>query len=100
MFLCQTSPLNLDCPLFDVTDPDNYDTRRYDIRCGGTAVFHIPSTTQLACDAFIQQTAEYDLDNPGRSLYNLDYFGRSLYDLDITGKSLYDLDIPGTRYPW
>ncbi|XP_052260269.1 protocadherin-15-like isoform X2 [Dreissena polymorpha] len=60
-----TSPLNLDCPLFDVTDPDNYDTRRYDIRCGGTAVFHIPSTTQLACDAFIQQTAEYDLDNPG-----------------------------------
>ncbi|WAR16183.1 hypothetical protein MAR_030777 [Mya arenaria] len=48
----QSSPLTLECPLFDVTDEDNYDTRQYDIDCGGIGYFHIPGTTKLTWAAF------------------------------------------------
>ncbi|XP_052764838.1 protocadherin Fat 3-like [Mya arenaria] len=75
-----SSPLTLECPLFDVTDEDNYDTRQYDIDCGGIGYFHIPGTTKLTCDAFIQQTAEHDLDGSNRAAFDVVTCTITVYD--------------------
>ena len=65
--MLQAITTTLACPLFDVTDEDLSDSRTYDINCGTVGNFHIDSGRTSACDAFIQQTQEYDLDADGES---------------------------------
>ncbi|XP_053382149.1 uncharacterized protein LOC123540716 [Mercenaria mercenaria] len=55
----------LDCPFLDVIDPDKYDTRTYSFDCSGVGNFLLSGARTTACDEFIQQIQEYDLDNPG-----------------------------------
>ncbi|XP_060602399.1 cadherin-18-like, partial [Ruditapes philippinarum] len=57
--------VTLDCPSFSVTDEDLYDTRTYDLDCGGVGIFQLPTTRTPTCDAFIQQLEERDLDALG-----------------------------------
>jgi len=65
MYCWQSDTVDLDCPLFEVTDEDHYDTRSYDINCGAVGHFSIPNTRQVTCDAIIRKTGEFDLDSPG-----------------------------------
>jgi hypothetical protein len=65
--------VTLDCPSFSVTDEDLYDTRTYDLDCGGVGIFQLPTTRTPTCDAFIQQLEERDLDALGEADFEMKF---------------------------